>query len=170
MTPATRLGYRARMDRRALSRRRARAALAALVLALAAADAAATLYKWTDANGRVVYSDQAPTGGVKYEIVGGAPPPDNPNAVRDLANKEIEVKKVQRERAEEAKKAEKSRTDAAKRADICTQARNAVRMYQNEYEGLYRYDEQGQRIMLEPAERDRRMAEQQKLVKEYCAD
>ena len=59
--------------------------------------------------------------------------------------------------------------DAARRADICTQARTAVRMYQNEYESLYRYDDQGQRVVLEPAERDRRMAEQQKLVKEYCS-
>jgi hypothetical protein len=157
------------MDRRPAPRPRARAAALALVLALVAADAAATLYKWTDPSGRVVYSDQAPTGGVKYEIVGNAPPPDNPNAVREMVNKDVELRKAQKERAEEAKKADKARADAARRADICTQARNAVRMYQNEYEGLYRYDEKGQRIMLEPAERDRRMAEQQKLVREYCA-
>lgn len=157
------------MDRPAAACRHARAALAALALALVAADAAAALYKWTDANGRVVYSDQAPGGGIKYEIVDGAPPPDNPNAAREMANKDIEMRKAQRDRAEEAKKAEKSRADASRRADICAQARTAVRMYQNEYEGLYRYDDKGQRIMLEPAERDRRMAEQQKLVKEYCA-
>ena len=169
MTPPIRLGYRGRMDRRTAACRNARAALAALALALVAADAAAALYKWTDANGRVVYSDQAPPGGVRYEIVGGAPPPDNPNAVREMANKDIEMKKAQRERAEEAKKADKARADAARRADICTQARTAVRMYQNEYEALYRYDDKGQRVVLEPAERDRRMAEQQKLVKEYCS-
>ena len=69
--------------------RSARPALAAamlgLGLALCAGGAAATLYKWTDANGRVVYSDQPPAGNVKYEIVGAAPPPANPNAVRDMA-------------------------------------------------------------------------------------
>jgi hypothetical protein len=155
------------MDPRAACRG-ARAALVALALALVAADAAAALYKWTDANGRVVYSDQAPPGGTRYEVVGGAPPPDNPNAVKEMANKDLEMRKAQKDRAEDAKKAEKARADASRRADICAQARNAVRMYQNEYEGLYRYDESGQRVMLEPAERNRRMAEQQKLVKEYC--
>lgn len=163
-----RLGYRGRMDSRAAPRHRAAWAVLALALALVAVDAAAALYKWTDANGRVVYSDQAPPGGVKFEIVGGAPPPDNPNAVREMANKDIELRKLQKDRAEEAKKGEKARADAAKRADICTQARTAVRMYQNEYEGIYRYDDKGQRVMLEPAERERRMADQQKLVKEYC--
>ena len=165
-----RLGYRGRMDSRAAPRHRAAWSVLALALplALVAVDAAAALYKWTDANGRVVYSDQAPPGGVKFEIVGGAPPPDNPNAVREMANKDIELRKLQKDRAEEAKKGEKARADAAKRADICTQARTAVRMYQNEYEGIYRYDDKGQRVMLEPAERERRMADQQKLVKEYC--
>ena len=51
--------------------RSARAAsCAALALAIArglAAPASAALYKWTDANGRVVYSDQPPPGNVKIE-------------------------------------------------------------------------------------------------------
>ena len=76
--------------------------------------AGATLYKWTDANGRVVYSDQPPAGNVKVEIVGGAAPPDNPNAARDLANKDVEMKKAQRERAEESAKTGKARADAVK--------------------------------------------------------
>ncbi|MCC6869698.1 MAG: DUF4124 domain-containing protein, partial [Burkholderiales bacterium] len=42
------------------------ALLAAGALALAGTSAAA-LYKWTDASGRVVYSDQPPTGNVKVE-------------------------------------------------------------------------------------------------------
>ena len=60
------------------------AAAVAIACAVAAGSAGATLYKWTDANGRVVYSDQPPTGNVKVEIVGGAPPPDNPNAAREM--------------------------------------------------------------------------------------
>ena len=38
----------------------------------------AALYKWTDANGRVVYSDQPPAGDVKVDTVAGPPPPANP--------------------------------------------------------------------------------------------
>jgi hypothetical protein len=148
-----------------------RMALAAGIVfacALAAGTADATLYKWTDANGRVVYSDQAPTGGVKFEIVNAASPPDNPAAVREMASKELEMKKAQRERAEDAAKADKSRADAVKRADICAKARSGIRLYQNEYEGIYAYDAKGQRVMLDAAERQRRLAEQQQLAREYC--
>lgn len=140
----------------------------ALACALAAGAAAATLYKWTDANGRVVYSDQPPTGGIRYDIVGGAAPPDNPNAVRDLANKEAELRKADRERAEDAKKSEKTRADAAKRADVCQQARAGVRMYSNENELLHTYNDKGEQVIIDAAERQRRLAEQQRLAKEFC--
>ena len=145
-------------------------AAGALACALATATASAALYKWTDSNGRVVYSDQAPPGGVRYEIVGGAAPPDNPAAAKDLANKEAELKTAQRERSEQAEKAGKARTDAAKRADICAQARSGVRMYSNEYAALYRFNDKGERVALDDAERRRMLAEQQRLEKEYCGN
>ena len=60
---------------------------------LATAPAGGALYKWTDANGRVIYSDQPPPGNVKVETINAPPPPANPNAVKDLANKEVELQK-----------------------------------------------------------------------------
>jgi hypothetical protein len=144
----------------------ARAALAAVVLALALPALAAT-YKWVDANGRVVYSDQPPAGGMKYEVVGAAPPPDNPNATREMANKDAELRKLQKDRVEDAQKAEKSRADAQKRADVCAQARAAARTYQSD-QPLMTTNEKGERTSLEGAERARRLAEQQRLVREYC--
>ena len=149
------------------SRRPVLTALAAVALACALPVLAAT-YKWTDANGRVVYSDQPPPAGQKYETVGAAPPPDNPNAVREMAAKDAEIKKVQKERAEQASKADKSRADAQKRADICAQARTAVRTYQTE-DTLLTTNEKGERVALPLVERQRRLAEQQRLVREYCA-
>jgi hypothetical protein len=148
--------------------RRALPAAVALACALAAGGAGAALYKWVDANGRVVYSDQAPTGGIKFEVVGGAPPPDNPNAARDLANKEAEMRKAQRERADDAAKSDKTRADAAKRADVCQQARAGVRMYSNENEVLYSYNAKGEQVVIDATERQRRLAEQQRIAKEYC--
>jgi len=151
---------------RAPVRRYARAALAAAALALALPALAAT-YKWTDANGRVVYSDQPPSGGQRYEVVGAAPPPDNPNAARDMANKDAELRKLQRDRVEDAKKSEKSRADAQKRADVCAQARAAVRSYESD-QLLATTNEKGERAYMEAPERARRLAEQQRLVREYC--
>lgn len=173
MTPDSRLGYLAPMGTTIIALKRRTAPLvaaAALACALAAGAAGATLYKWTDANGRVVYSDQPPTGNVKVEIVGGAPPPDNPNAARELANKDVEMKKAQRERAEEAATTDKARADAVKRAEVCEQARAAVRLYQSDRNiPLYRLNEKGERVLVDDAERRRKLDEQQKLMREYCA-
>ncbi len=63
----------------------------AAALAIVALPAAAALYKWTDANGRVIYSDQPPPGNVKVESINAPPPPANPNAAKELAAKEADL-------------------------------------------------------------------------------
>ena len=166
LTSRSPLRYRAPMTARAFVPAPARVALAALALALAL-PALAETYKWTDSSGRVVYSDQPPLGGQKYEVVGAAPPPDNPNAAREMANKDVELRKLQRDRAEEAQKAQKKSADAQKRADVCAQARAAVRTYQSD-QPLSSINEKGERVYLESGERARRLADQQRLVREYC--
>src|SRR5512138_466714 len=88
--------------------------------------AAATLYKWTDASGRVVYSDQPPPANVKSEVLKGPPPPANPNAAKDLANKELEYKQRQLDKAEASAKAEKDSAAAKARADNCTQVKGEM--------------------------------------------
>ena len=61
--------------------------LAALIVALVVAPAFGALYKWTDASGVVVYSDQPPPGNSKFETIAGPPPPANPTAVKEMVNK-----------------------------------------------------------------------------------
>ena len=78
-----------RRRRRAVSR----AGFVVAALLLIAAPVLATTYKWTDANGRVIYSDQPPTGNFKVEALDAPPPPANPNAVKELANKDAELQK-----------------------------------------------------------------------------
>ena len=90
------------------SRSCAFAAVAALAGAMASPLACAALYKWVDANGRVVYSDQPPLN-TKSELVGAAAPAANPDALKELANKEAELKKRQADRVEDAKKSDKAR-------------------------------------------------------------
>ena len=88
---------------------------------VAAGPASAVLYKWVDANGRVSYSDQPPPASVKAEVVGGAPPPSAPDAVRAMANQEADLKKRQTQRADDQKKAEKARADAVTQQQACTE-------------------------------------------------
>jgi hypothetical protein len=139
---------------------------AALALAALAGAADAALYKWTDANGRVVYSDQPPPAGanVTPEVL-RAPPPADPQAVKDFAAKEAEFKKRQTDRAEEAKKADKSRTEAARRADACVQLRGQIKLL-SAGELVYRMNDKGERVYMDEAARRREAERLEAMLRE----
>ena len=84
---------------------------------MSAESGAAALYKWTDASGRIVYSDQPPPGNVKSEILKGPPPPANPNAMKEMATKELEYRQRQLDKAEAGAKADKDQATAKERAE-----------------------------------------------------
>ena len=146
------------------------AALALLVcggLALPAASYAA-LYKWVDANGRVVYSDQPPTGNVKAEIVQGAPPPSNPNAVKEMAAKEAEFKKRQLDATENTKKAETQRAENTKRGEQCVRTQTQIKQLAAEQIGLVRYNEKGEIVYIDDATRRKEREQLELWVKANC--
>jgi len=74
-------------------------AFCSAAMMLAAANAQALLYKWTDENGRVVYGDQPPAS-VKAERVNPGIAPPDPGAVRSMAAKDAEIRKRQQDRAD----------------------------------------------------------------------
>ncbi len=141
--------------------------LAAGALALAGA-ASAALYKWTDANGRVVYSDQPPPGNVKVETIQGAPPPSNPNAVKELAAKEAELKKRQIDAADAAKKAEAQRADLARVGDACSRAQMQIKQLAAEMIGLARYNEKGEIVIVDDATRRKEREQLENWYKANC--
>jgi len=136
-----------------------RAAICALALLLGAAPAAATLYKWTDANGRVVYSDQPPTGNMKVETIAGPPPPANPSAAKELANKEMEFKQRQLEKADAQKAADSDRVAAKEKSENCAQVQGQLKQLGDEGTSLWRTGPNGERVAMDDAarrtERDR---------------
>jgi hypothetical protein len=134
----------------------------AALLLIAAGDSAAALYKWTDANGRVVYSDQPPPGNVKVETLQGPPPPANPNAAKELANKEMEYKQRQLAGIEASKKAEKDRVAAKDLAENCSQVKGSLQQLGSDQLALWRLNEKGERVIMDDAAR---RAERDKLVK-----
>ena len=130
--------------------------------------ASAALYKWVDANGRVVYSDQPPTSDVKVETISGPPPPSNPNAPQDLANKQLDSKKQQTEAAANAKKAQAQRADVERRVDACKEARaEAARMAADQVL-LYTINEKGEQVFMNDADRKRRREAAELFVKGNC--
>lgn len=131
----------------------------AVAACLVAGPAAAALYKWTDASGRVVYSDQPPTGNVKVETIQAPPPPANPNAVKEFAAKEMEYKKRQLDNVEAAKKAETERVAAKDLAENCAQLRLQLEQLGASQVKLWRSNEKGEQVVMDDAarrtERDR---------------
>ncbi|MEP6996438.1 MAG: DUF4124 domain-containing protein [Betaproteobacteria bacterium] len=137
-------------------------------LLLAAANANAVLYKWTDENGRVVYGDQPPAS-AKAERVNPGIAPADPGAVRSMAAKDADIKKRQQQRADDEAKADKDHADAKKKVDTCAQARGRIRTLREDA-NVYRFNEKGEKVFFEPAERQKAIADNEKLMRDLnCA-
>jgi len=140
----------------------------ALALLALSASVAAAMYKWVDANGRVVYSDQPPPGNVKSEVVRPPPPPVNPNAARELVDQEVANQQRDKKRAEEAKAAETARQASERRREACVNALGLLRALQEKSETIYRYNEKGERVIFSDDMRREEFERQQKNVRENC--
>jgi hypothetical protein len=151
---------------RSRSARWTRVGLLAFAWLALAAPAAAALYKWIDANGRTVYSDQPPPTNVKTELINGAPPPADPDAVKDMANREAEFRKRQMDRAEDAKKSDKSRAEAQKLATFCVQVRTQAAGLRRADIAMYRLNDKGERVELDEAARRAEADKLETLVRE----
>jgi Domain of unknown function (DUF4124) len=138
-----------------------RLAFVVSAMLLVAPPVAAALYKWTDANGRVIYSDQPPTGNFKVESINAPPPPANPNAVKDLANKEVELQQRRQLKVDDDAKAAKARVDANMRLQECQRARGqALALTRSDQVVLYTANAKGERVPMDDAAR---LAERQRL-------
>lgn len=152
----------------AFTSRRLAFAIAAVGCAMLAAPVGAALYKWTDANGRIVYSDQPPVGNVKVETIAGAPPPSNPNAVREMATKEAEFKKRQTDAVEKEKKTDALRVENAKRAEQCQRAQLQIKQLSAEQVALVRYNEKGEMVVVDDSMRQKERTEIQQWIQANC--
>src|ERR1700682_4699 len=103
-------------------------------IALATTASHAILYKWTDENGRVAYGDQPPPG-AKPERLNASLGPSDPNAVRDMASKDAEIKKRQQQRADEAAKTAKDESDGKRKLAQCVQAEGRIKTVRHERGG-----------------------------------
>ena len=143
---------------------------AAAALFLTAPPDSAGLYKWTDANGRVIYSDQPPTGNFKVETISGPPPPANPNAVKELANKEAELKQNKMLRADEEAKAAKAKGDADKKREDCVRVNGQIAMMQNDQNVLlFRSNEKGEPVYMDDAARRKERERLEGWLRENCS-
>ena len=146
----------------------ARACVVIAALGLVAAPGFAATYKWTDANGRVVYSDQPPTGNFNVESISAPPPPANPNAAKELASKEAEVQQRRLLRAEQETKATKARLEADTKREQCGRVRGQLTMLQSDQNPVYRSNEKGEPVFMDDAGRRRERQQLEVWFKENC--
>jgi Skp family chaperone for outer membrane proteins len=143
---------------------------AAAALALVAWPANAALYKWVDANGRVIYSDQPPNGNFKVEAINAPPPPANPNAAKELAGKEAELQQKKVLRADEETKAAKTKADNEKKREQCARVRGQIAMMQSDQNVvLFRSNEKGEPVYMDDAARRKERGDLEAWVRENCS-
>ena len=149
-----------------------------LVLALlTAAPAAAQVYQWRDADGRVHYSDVPPPQGeaitVRPARKATAPaeaagtPAAGAAKPKTLADKELEFRQRRAAAAEAEAKAEQERTLAAERQRACEQARNQLAGLRSG-QRMVRYTSTGGREHIDDAGRAAEIERTQKYADSVC--
>jgi hypothetical protein len=140
------------------------AAVFGVIAAFAGSAASGAMYKWVDENGRVAYGDTPPPG-AKAERMNSGPAPADPAAVRDMANKDAEIKKRMQQRTDDEAKVQKDRVDENLRRTQCQQAAGRIRSLRQDA-NVYRYNEKGEKVFLDAAARENSIAENNKLMRE----
>lgn len=142
-----------------------------LSLLLASAPATAEIVKWVDSQGKVHYGDQPPPGAKAQQPMNIK---NQPGALggagagqKSAAEQEQEFRKRQMEEADAEKKAAEEKTQAEIAKQNCTAARSNLKMLQDGVR-LTKYDEKGERVFLDDAERAKAMGDAQQAVKDWC--
>lgn len=149
-----------------ISLRAAAFPLIALALCPWGSALAQKIYKWTDADGQVHYSQLPPTG-VESEAVKGPAKVDSDAALEALRARS---KAFDERRTESAKAADKAGTDAAsadERKARCDGIRTQIERFQNA-QRVYETDASGQRVRLDPETRTARLAALQTDLDKSC--
>lgn len=165
------------------------ATLLALLLAAAVSPAAAQ-WAWKDENGRVVYSDRPPPSTVKPDQIvrqgtlGGAPGPagaptagggegradgkDSKSGPKTVAEREMDYRKRQQERADADKKAAEESAQSSRKAADCERSRGYLKALEDG-QRVARTDAQGNREFLDDSQRAAELTRVREALSRSCA-
>ncbi len=137
-------------------------------------------WSWRDASGRVVYSDQPPPVGIKPDQVLREPKPgsslpspgassssENKSGPKTIAEREMEFRKRQQERADGEKKQQEEQTRSAQRAQECDRMRGYLRALEDGIR-VSRTNAQGEREYLDDAQRTAETARVRESMGKSC--
>ena len=135
-----------------------------------AAPAAAEMYRWVDVQGKVHYSDQPPTEKSKSSKTLSIPNQDaTPTAESNKSwqEKDLDYKKRQAATAETEAKKQKSSDDAKAKSENCAQSRKSLKTLEDGGR-ISTYDDKGNRVVMEDAQRTKAIGDAKKSVSEWC--
>lgn len=134
------------------------------------------VYKWVDKDGKVHYSDQPTTADAKKLKAKSRDPasaaPANSGAASakspaSLTDQEMEFRKRKMEKEEAEKKAQVAGQDAKKKLSYCNNLRSELKSYDDGVR-FVRYNDKGERIFLDDAERAKSKASAQQRFAQEC--
>jgi hypothetical protein len=137
--------------------------------ALLITPASAEIYKWTDANGEVQYSQIPPPNGIKSEEIQSAPPPtDNPDTTSDTLQEQVDAmnEDIAEQEIEEKKDALAKQIDDAYESNCTTATNNLAKLQEG---GRKRYlTPDGKVTRLTEEQRQQRINEAKNQIDEFC--
>jgi hypothetical protein len=160
------------------------APLALTLVAVIYAGSAAAQWAWKEENGRVVYSDRPPPANVKIQILrqpanstvtsdsqpaagGDAAKGADKGGPKSLAERDMEFRKRQQERADAERKAQEDQQKSAARAADCERARGYMRSLEDGVR-IARTDSAGNREFLDDSQRAAEMERTRKTIDAVC--
>lgn len=127
------------------------------------------IYKWTDEQGQIQYSELSPPSGVKYEMVRKPSGTENPAAALDLNKDQADLAKQvaeqQKKEQEEVAKAEQEAEDV--KTKNCDVAKKNIVTLQGD-SPVFRTDDKGNKVVLDAAARETELKKAQKDQDYFC--
>ncbi len=144
--------------------------LTLLILAFTCSIAAAQVYTWRDASGKVHYSDTPPPGVDARKMRAGtqeAAAPSSNAPSRSLAEKDMNFRKRKDEADNLRAKGEKDRLEAEEAKRNCEQARSQLAALESG-QRMNRFDASGERVPLDDEMRAQEIERTKKIVQSWC--
>lgn len=143
-------------------------AIVLLGLCVLAGTAYADVYRWVDADGKVIYSDQKPPANVSARKLAAPPPPADPDAAKRLATQQLELKKAADAEEEKRKKSEQTANVSKQKDEACSQARGQLQALRSGAPAM-RYNAKGEQEYLNDPAREQAVQESEQYIAKNCS-
>ncbi len=130
--------------------------------------APATIYRWVDENGQVVYSQTPPPSGRAETVAPPPPPAESPEQARQRLDQQLKrLEELDEKRRKAREETQQKENQARKKAEICQRARQNLEILTSRPPNtLYKVGKEYKRFT--PEERTKKIEQMKKLIKQTC--